>query len=51
MLRRSLAGLVDETVFEAAGIDGRSRAEELGVEDWGKLVACRRSIACGPAQS
>lgn len=47
MLRRSLEGLVDATVFAAAGIDGRSRAEELGVQDWGKLVACRRSIACG----
>jgi len=51
MLRRSLAGLVDETVFEAAVIDGRSRAEELGIEDWGKLVACRRSIASRPAPS
>ncbi len=51
MLRRSLAGLVDETVFEAAGIDGRSRAEELGIEDWGKLVACRRSIASRPTPS
>jgi 16S rRNA (adenine1518-N6/adenine1519-N6)-dimethyltransferase len=47
MLRRSLDGLVDATVFAAAGIDGRSRAEELGVQDWGKLVACRRSIECG----
>jgi len=47
MLRRSLEGLVDATVFEAAGIDGRSRAEELGIEDWGKLVAWRRSISCG----
>jgi 16S rRNA (adenine1518-N6/adenine1519-N6)-dimethyltransferase len=51
MLRRSLAGLVDENVFESAGIDGRSRAEELGVEDWGKLVACRRLIASRPTPS
>jgi 16S rRNA (adenine1518-N6/adenine1519-N6)-dimethyltransferase len=51
MLRRSLAGLVDESVFEAAGIDGRSRAEELDVEKWGKLVACRRSIISGHPQS
>jgi 16S rRNA (adenine1518-N6/adenine1519-N6)-dimethyltransferase len=43
MLRRSLEGLVDESVFSAAGIDGRSRAEELSIEKWGKLVACRRS--------
>ncbi len=47
MLRRSLEGLVDATGFEAAGIDGRSRPEELGIEDWGKLVAWRRSISCG----
>jgi 16S rRNA (adenine1518-N6/adenine1519-N6)-dimethyltransferase len=47
MLRRSLEGLVDASVFAAAGIDGRARAEELSVEDWGKLVACRRSITCG----
>ena len=43
MLRRSLEGLVDESTFAAAGIDGRCRAEELGLEKWGKLVACRRS--------
>ena len=47
MLRRSLEGLLDEAGFEAAGIDGRCRAEELSVEKWGKLVACRRSITCG----
>ena len=47
MLRRSLEGLVDEATFAAAGIDGRCRAEELGVAEWGKLVACRRSIMFG----
>ena len=51
MLRRSLEGLVDEAVFTAAGIDGRCRAEELGIEKWGKLVACRRSIVSGPPPS
>jgi 16S rRNA (adenine1518-N6/adenine1519-N6)-dimethyltransferase len=51
MLRRSLAGLVDDSMFEAAGIDGRSRAEELDVEKWGKLVACRRSITSSPQPS
>jgi 16S rRNA A1518/A1519 N6-dimethyltransferase RsmA/KsgA/DIM1 with predicted DNA glycosylase/AP lyase activity len=44
MLRRSLDGLVDEATFAAAGIDGRRRAEELGIEEWGKLSACRRLI-------
>jgi 16S rRNA (adenine1518-N6/adenine1519-N6)-dimethyltransferase len=51
MLRRSLDGLVDEAVFAAAGVDGRSRAEELDIEKWGKLVACRRSITSGPPPS
>ncbi len=47
MLRRSLEGLADKSTFAAAGIDGRSHAEELGIEEWGKLVACRRSITSG----
>jgi 16S rRNA (adenine1518-N6/adenine1519-N6)-dimethyltransferase len=51
MLRRSLEGLVDETVFAAAGLDGRSRAEELSIENWGKLVACRRSRPFPPTPS
>jgi 16S rRNA A1518/A1519 N6-dimethyltransferase RsmA/KsgA/DIM1 with predicted DNA glycosylase/AP lyase activity len=51
MLRRSLEGLVGEEVFAAAGIDGRRRAEELGIEKWGKLVTCRRSLACSRQQS
>ena len=40
MLRRSLAGVVPPEGFEAAGIDPRSRAEDLSVEEWGRLVAC-----------
>ncbi len=47
MLRRSLEGLVDAGAFVAAGVDARSRAEELSVGDWGKLVACQRSTTCG----
>jgi 16S rRNA (adenine1518-N6/adenine1519-N6)-dimethyltransferase len=46
MLRRSLAGLVALEAFEAAGIDARLRAEQLGVGDWGKLAGCRRSYPC-----
>lgn len=38
MLRRSLAGLVGPDAFDAAGISPQSRAEELGVEDWGRLA-------------
>jgi 16S rRNA (adenine1518-N6/adenine1519-N6)-dimethyltransferase len=42
MLRRSLAALVTPEVFEAAGVRPEARAEELGVEEWGRLAACAR---------
>ena len=38
MLRRSLAGVVDPEAFERAGIRPDARAEELAVEDWGRLA-------------
>jgi 16S rRNA (adenine1518-N6/adenine1519-N6)-dimethyltransferase len=40
MLRRSLAGLVPPDAFAAAGVRAEARAEELGVEDWGRLARC-----------
>ena len=40
MLRGSLAGVVGAACFAAAGVDPRSRAEDLSVEDWGRLAAC-----------
>jgi 16S rRNA (adenine1518-N6/adenine1519-N6)-dimethyltransferase len=40
MLRRSLAKLVPAEAFVAAGIRPEARAEELAVEDWGRLAAC-----------
>ena len=40
MLRRSLAGVVDEGVFACAGVRPEARAEELDVEAWGRLAAC-----------
>ncbi len=42
MLRRSLASLVSPDAFVAAGIRPEARAEELGVEDWGRLAALKR---------
>jgi 16S rRNA (adenine1518-N6/adenine1519-N6)-dimethyltransferase len=42
MLRRSLSGLVDAEAFERAGIRPEARAEELSVEDWGRLAAAGR---------
>jgi 16S rRNA (adenine1518-N6/adenine1519-N6)-dimethyltransferase len=41
MLRGALAGAVDPRAFEAAGVDPRARAEELSVQDWGRLAAWR----------
>jgi 16S rRNA (adenine1518-N6/adenine1519-N6)-dimethyltransferase len=38
MLRRSLSGLVSPEAFAAAGVRPEDRAEQLGVEDWGRLV-------------
>ncbi len=41
MLRRSLATLVDQPTFEAAGIDSSQRPQELSIEDWGRLAESR----------
>ena len=38
MLRRALNGLVSPGAFEAAGVAPEARAEELTVEDWGRLA-------------
>jgi len=38
MLRRSLAGMVDDPGFAAAAVRPEARAEELTVEDWGRLA-------------
>jgi 16S rRNA (adenine1518-N6/adenine1519-N6)-dimethyltransferase len=43
MLRRSLAGVVDPSIFAAAAVNPEARAEELSIEDWGRLVACEDS--------
>lgn len=41
MLRRALAGVVEEAAYEAAGVAPSARAEELSVESWGRLAAWR----------
>jgi 16S rRNA (adenine1518-N6/adenine1519-N6)-dimethyltransferase len=38
MLRSSLAGVVDAAAFVRAGIRAEARAEELTVEEWGRLA-------------
>ncbi|MGH9154215.1 MAG: 16S rRNA (adenine(1518)-N(6)/adenine(1519)-N(6))-dimethyltransferase RsmA [Acidimicrobiales bacterium] len=49
MLRRALAGVVGDEVFAAAGVRPEARAEELGVEAWGRLAEC--ATAAGPSPS
>ncbi|MGH9019140.1 MAG: 16S rRNA (adenine(1518)-N(6)/adenine(1519)-N(6))-dimethyltransferase RsmA [Acidimicrobiales bacterium] len=39
MLRRSLEGLVQPEAYLAAGVEPTARAEELGLEEWGRLAA------------
>jgi 16S rRNA A1518/A1519 N6-dimethyltransferase RsmA/KsgA/DIM1 with predicted DNA glycosylase/AP lyase activity len=51
MLRRALGAMVTPEAFEAAEVDARLRAERLDVVTWGKLAACRRSIAGSPPPS
>jgi 16S rRNA (adenine1518-N6/adenine1519-N6)-dimethyltransferase len=38
MLRRSLAGVVEPEAFVRAGIRPEARAEELTIDDWGRLA-------------
>jgi len=42
MLRGSLAGVVPPGAFAATGVSPEARAEELGVEEWGRLAAWPR---------
>jgi 16S rRNA (adenine1518-N6/adenine1519-N6)-dimethyltransferase len=39
MLRRSLAGVVGAEAFTSAGVRSDARAEELSVEEWGRIAA------------
>lgn len=39
MLRGALAGLVEPEAFTAAGVDPSARAQELSIEQWGRLAA------------
>jgi 16S rRNA (adenine1518-N6/adenine1519-N6)-dimethyltransferase len=41
MLRRALAGIVDEATFDAAAIDSSARAETLTLADWVRLHDAR----------
>ncbi|HAQ21932.1 MAG TPA: 16S rRNA (adenine(1518)-N(6)/adenine(1519)-N(6))-dimethyltransferase, partial [Acidimicrobiaceae bacterium] len=45
MLRRSLAGLLDESRIVAAGVDPTSRAEELDLDQWAALATAAGEVA------
>ncbi len=47
MLRGALNEVIDPAAFAAAGVDPEARAEQLSVEDWGRLVACDGALAGG----
>ncbi|MGH9089734.1 MAG: 16S rRNA (adenine(1518)-N(6)/adenine(1519)-N(6))-dimethyltransferase RsmA [Acidimicrobiales bacterium] len=49
MLRRSLAGVVAPEAFGAAGVSPQARAEELGVEEWGRLAGPSAGTSAGAA--
>lgn len=51
MLRRSLAGLVPEEAYQAAGLDSARRPETLGVAAWGKLAQWKRLLQSGETAS
>ncbi len=38
MLRSSLAGVVEPEAFARAGVRPEARAEELDIEEWGRLA-------------
>jgi 16S rRNA (adenine1518-N6/adenine1519-N6)-dimethyltransferase len=45
MLRRSLAGIVDDAAFERAGVAPTARPEELDLASWAALAAAARSAS------
>jgi len=49
MLRRSLHALVDPADFSVAGLRPEARAEELSVEDWGRLADASPSTPAEPS--
>jgi 16S rRNA (adenine1518-N6/adenine1519-N6)-dimethyltransferase len=40
MLRRALAGRIEPDAFECARVRPEARAEQLAIDDWGRLATC-----------
>ncbi len=51
MLRGSLSGWVEDAAFVLAGIPPTARAEDLSIEDWGRLAAAAPAPTPGPGAS
>ena len=47
MLRRSLAGLLNEAAIEAVGVDPTDRAAQLGLEQWAALASATAPFPSG----
>lgn len=45
MLRKSIGGHISETAFDAAGIPGTKRPEELSIWDWIRLAEAQRHVS------
>ncbi|MBA2497503.1 MAG: 16S rRNA (adenine(1518)-N(6)/adenine(1519)-N(6))-dimethyltransferase RsmA [Acidimicrobiia bacterium] len=45
MLRRALAGQVSAEQFAAAGVRPEARAEELAIDDWGRLAVAAPAVS------
>jgi 16S rRNA (adenine1518-N6/adenine1519-N6)-dimethyltransferase len=50
MLRRALETVIDPAAFAAAAVDPETRAEQLSVEDWGRLVASDSALGSGRSE-
>jgi 16S rRNA (adenine1518-N6/adenine1519-N6)-dimethyltransferase len=48
MLRRSLDGVVEPGAYAAAGVESTARAEELGLDEWGRLAAWQPTEPIAP---
>lgn len=48
MLRRALRGIVDPDAFTAASVAPEARAEELRIEDWGRLADAAAELGPRP---
>jgi 16S rRNA (adenine1518-N6/adenine1519-N6)-dimethyltransferase len=51
MLRGALHDIIDPAAFAAAAVDPEARAEQLSVEQWGRLAACDGALGPEPRKA